>query len=98
MIGWSRPKSLRIDSTVSFLASGPAIMVAGSAGATCIKKKHRNRTPTNAGTEITRRWIICRPMKFLHVYKLGGSSHPPPRLAAGADVALLRSLVGMVRG
>ncbi len=68
MIGRSSPSSRRMAAIVSAFASGPAMIAAGSAGTTCIRQKHRNSTPSSAGSEIKSRWTICRPI-----------SNPPDR-------------------
>ena len=62
-IDLSRPSSRRIAAMVSALASGPAMIIAGSAGTTCNRQKQRKRTPSKAGNEISRRWTICCPMR-----------------------------------
>ena len=41
---------MRIASMVSALASGPAMIIAGSAGTTCSRQKHRKSTPRSAET------------------------------------------------
>ena len=61
-IGRSSPSSRRMAAMVSALASGPAMIIAGSAGTTCRRQKQRNRTPSSAGNETSRRWTICLPM------------------------------------
>ena len=59
----SSPSSRRMAAMVSALASGPAMIIAGSAGTTCNRQKQRKRTPSKAGNEISRRWTICCPMR-----------------------------------
>ena len=62
-IDLSRPSSWRMAAMVSAFASGPAMIIAGSAGTTCNKQKQRKRTPSKAGNEISKRWTICFPMR-----------------------------------
>jgi len=69
----SRPSSRRIAAMVSALASGPAMIIAGSAGTTCNRQKQRKRTPSKAGKEISRRWTICCPMRRQRTGKAMGN-------------------------
>ena len=69
----SRPSSRRIAAMVSALASGPAMIIAGSAGTTCSRQKQRKRTPSKAGNEISRRWTICCPMRRQRTGEANGS-------------------------
>ena len=93
----------RMAAMVSALASGPAMIIAGSAGTTCSRQKQRNSTPSSAGNETSRRWTICLPMRRprteFQATETRASisqrvwSYPPSRRFAGFEAVRARTFI-----